>query len=231
MKKKIGVFLISFFLILSFSANIVFGIIIIKNPSTETIFKSNISKVVEIKSSSDEETWGYATGCFINTNQILTNKHVVYNQSEQSYYKYILVRLPSDKDFKQATIVDVSGDSDLALIEISYHNNTHFSLADNVKEGETVYTIGNPNGLGLSFVQGVVSCNYKKVTNENISITALQLSMVINEGNSGGPVFNKQGQLIGLISFRLKDKFSDVIQGVSFAVPFEDIQLFLQTVK
>lgn len=45
---------------------------------------------------------------------------------------------------------------------------------------------------------------------------------------SGGPVFNKNGQLIGIISFRLKDKKGDVIQGVSFAIPSYKIENFLE---
>ena len=216
---------------LSILANCYFLIKTINTPSSEKIFANNISRVVEIKTSLDNEVWGYATGCFIRENKILTNKHVVYNEDEQKNYNYIFVRLASNNEYQPAKIIEISGDSDLALLEVEFHNKNHYSLARNIQEGEEVYTIGNPNGFGLSFSKGVVASNYRKVINKNISITALQLSIVINEGNSGGPVFNKEGELVGLISFRLKDKFGEVIQGIAFAVPFENIQSFLKTIK
>ena len=55
----------------------------------------------------------------------------------------------------------------------------------------------------------------------------IQTGFVINEGNSGGPGFNEKGELLGIISFRLKDRNEDVIQGVSFALPASTITNFL----
>ena len=89
------------------------------------------------------------------------------------------------------------------------------------------YTIGNPNGFGLSFTKGNVSASLRNVVYNAQTIPAIQTSLVINEGNSGGPVFNQNGELLGLISFRLKDNNANVIQGVSFAVPAIEIKSFL----
>ncbi len=196
--------------------------------SDEDIFYENIHKAVEIRVSNDEETWGYGTGCFISSDGvILTNKHMVYSDKHMDYYDTIQVRLPSENDFMEATVMKVSETDDLATIKIDKKNQAYFSLANTLKDGEEIYTIGNPNGFGLSFLKGNVSSKLRNVIYEEKTINAIQTSFVVNEGNSGGPVFNKDGALVGIISFRLKDKSGNVIQGVSFAVPYTIIQNFL----
>ena len=119
-------------------------------------------------------------------------------------------------------------DDDLAIIKIDKTNTSYFKLKENVANGETIYTIGNPNGFGLSFTSGVISSSKRNVIYNDKTIKAIQTSLVINEGNSGGPVFDKNGDLLGIISFRLKDKYGEVIQGVSFALPSSTIKTFLQ---
>lgn len=79
----------------------------------------------------------------------------------------------------------------------------------------------------MSFTNGVVSSSERNIIHNGQTLKTIQTSFVINEGNSGGPVFNKTGQLLGIISFRLKDKNNDVIHGVSFAIPSSVIHDFL----
>ncbi len=197
--------------------------------NTGMIFDENILKVVEVKISDDESTWGYATGFFIDENgTILTNKHVVFNESTQLNYNIIQVRLADVDEWIDADVVSVSETEDMATIKIDKQNTSYFKLKDNIADGETIYTIGNPNGFGLSFTQGVVSSQERYVIYEGVTIKTFQTSFVINEGNSGGPVFDKDGKLLGIISFRLKDKNNDVISGVSFALPSSTIKEFLQ---
>lgn len=198
--------------------------------NTTTIFDKNINKVVEVKVSNDGETWAYATGCFVDGNGlILTNKHVAYSTATSSNYNFIKVRLASSEDWIDAQVIKVSENEDLATIKIEKNNTPFFSVRGNVKNGETIYTIGNPNGFGLSFTAGVVSSNLRNVVYNEKTISAIQTSFVINEGNSGGPVFDCDGKMLGIISFRLKDQHGDVIQGVSFAIPYNFIQSFLDT--
>lgn len=200
--------------------------VIINN--TSNIFNENILKVVEIKVSDDEVTWGYATGFFIDKNgMILTNKHVVYNSTTTSNFNSIYVRLADVDEWLNAEVMNISETADLATIKIDKQNTKYFAFDNNVSNGETVYTIGNPNGFGLSFINGVISSELRNVIYNEQTIPAIQTSFVINEGNSGGPVFNAEGNLVGIISFRLKDKYNDVIQGVSFALPYETMNSFL----
>jgi len=197
--------------------------------STEDLFDATIMKCVEVKVTNDEETWGYATGCFIDSNgMILTNKHVVYNEATNTNYTIVKVRLADEEVWIDAEILNISEDHDLATIKIDKKNTNYFKIETDLQNGETIYTIGNPNGFGLSFTSGVISSKLRNVIYNNTTRQAVQTSLVINEGNSGGPVFDKNGDLVGIISFRLKDQSGEVIQGVSFAVPISNILEFLK---
>lgn len=88
---------------------------------------------------------------------------------------------------------------------------------DDVSIGQTVYTIGNPKGLGLSLSKGFIS---------QIKDMQIQLDMTVNPGNSGGPVLNENGKVIGMISYLLKD-----VQGLGFAVNLKAINKFLEASK
>lgn len=196
--------------------------------NTEEIYSKSISKVVEIRTTEDGVIYSYATGFFVNKNgTILTNKHVVYNNDTGKEYSTIEIRLASSNNWQHVEIEKISENSDLALIKSDEQEVSYFKFERKVKNGESIYTIGNPNGFGLSYTSGIVSSSVKNVIYNENNIKAIQTSFVINEGNSGGPVFNKNGKVIGIISFRLKDKQGNVIQGISFALPYETIKTFL----
>jgi len=229
MEKKNKVFLIIGYCLLGllFVFNI-FASVYFLTDNTEKIFDENIFKVVEVKSLVSEDNWGYATGCFIDNNgTILTNKHVVQSSSSGERYGQIMVRTADSEEWVTAEVVKVSEEHDLATIKCNLQKDC-FSLSENVKNGETVYTIGNPDGFGLSFISGVVSSNSRNVVYEGKTINTIQTSFVINEGNSGGPVFNKKGELLGIISFRLKNNQGEVVQGAAFVIPTKSINNFLQ---
>ena len=197
--------------------------------SDETIYDENINKVVEIRCSNDMIAFAYGTGCFVSTNgEILTNKHLVYNENLASNFEIVQVRLPIENDFIDAKIVKISEQDDLALIKIEKTNTQYFDITKKLENGQEIYTIGNPNGFGLSFTKGNVSSKLRNITYEGMSMSVIQTTFVINDGNSGGPVFDKNGFLIGLISFRLKDNSLNIIHGVSFAVPASQIIDFLK---
>ena len=228
MKNKISI-IISYILVVVSLALVAGGFIYDDYFSETKIFSRNIMKVVEIKVSDDGENFGHATGCFIARDGfILTNKHVVYNSSTGSNYKNIKVRLADSSDYMNAVVLRVSAEHDLATIKVNYNNGSFYHLTDKLSNGQTIYTIGNPNGFGLSFTSGLVSSTLRNVIYKENSIKAIQTDFVINEGNSGGPVFDKHGNLVGIVSFRIKDKAGEVIQGVSFAIPSSTIYEFLK---
>ena len=193
------------------------------------VYNKSIDKTVEIKSSIDEETWNYSTGFFVDSNgTILTNRHALISNKTNEVSSFIKVRMPSEDEWVDGEFVRQSEDSDLAIIKVDKSNTRYFSFARKYDNGETIYTIGNPSGFGLSFSKGNISSKKRNVIYNGNVIDSIQTSLVINEGNSGGPVFNRNGKLIGIVSFRLKDIHGNVIQGVTFIIPLEDIKNFLK---
>lgn len=193
-----------------------------------SIYSRNINKVVEVRASYDQEIWIYSTGFFIDSKgSILTNKHAVVSSKELGICNYIEIRQNYEVEWEQAKFIRESEDNDLALLQINETNKSYFSFANKYKSGQSIYTIGNPNGFGLSFSKGNISAKSRDVLYDNKRINAMQTSLVINEGNSGGPVFKSNDKLVGIVSFRLKDKQGEVIHGISFIIPIENIKEFI----
>lgn len=199
-----------------------------KSDDTSSIYSKAIEKTVEIRCfDSLQDKIGYATGAIVSANgDILTNKHVVFNKGE--LFNNIQIRFFNEENYIDAIIKKIDNEQDLALISIEKSTSSFFQLGTNVIAGDKVYTIGNPNGIGLSFSSGVISSAKRIINYNEKSMSCIQTDIVINEGNSGGPLFNANLELIGLISFRLKDSNFEVIQGVSFALNRDVIFEFLK---
>jgi putative serine protease PepD len=130
---------------------------------------------------------------------IVTNEHVIDGASK------ITVTLSNGDDLR-ATLVGKDTSSDLALLRVSpgSHTLTALKLADDssVQVGDTAYAIGSPYGLGGTLTTGVVSALNRQIDAPNgFTIAgALQTDAELNPGNSGGPLLNTQGQVIGVNS-------------------------------
>lgn len=145
------------------------------------------------------------TGFFIEPTKIATNAHVVRLASRVVYRV-----LGSEKTLTAREIANFSERLDLAVLEASEPGApVTLSAADNPQIGEKVVVIGNPRGLEGSVSEGIVAGVRGKDTSRLIQITA-----PISPGNSGGPVFNTQGEVIGIATATLRDA-----QNINFAVP------------
>jgi serine protease Do len=113
-----------------------------------------------------------------------------------------------------------SQELDLCLLKIQSSNS--FSPIAFAKHhptlGAEVSTIGNPRGIGLSISKGYIS----RLGEDG----DLQLNIQLNPGNSGGPVVNSQGELVGIISFLIEE-----IQAMSFAIGLPQIEAFIEAAK
>lgn len=129
-------------------------------------------------------------------------------------------------------ILKSDAEKDLLLLSVEEDQNVDFFSVGNggVDIGEEVYTIGNPGGYGLSLSRGIVSKTKVIIENGGCIYNVIQLNMDISNGNSGGPVFNKKGQLVGIMAFRLKDSDYNPISGFSYAIPVDEIIGFLEGV-
>jgi serine protease Do len=116
------------------------------------------------------------------------------------------------------------GKTDLAELEIDDYRIAHFSDSDEMRIGDQVMAVGNALGIGKSATLGIVSMTNRPVTVDNITYTTIQTDAAINRGNSGGPLVNMGGHVIGINTFKPASNISGStqsasIEGIGFAIP------------
>ena len=153
------------------------------------------------------------SGFIINKNgTVITNNHVIANAED------ILVKV-GDKEYK-AKVLGADPYSDIAVLKIDAKNNftpVNFGDSDKARVGEWVVAIGNPFGLGGTVTSGIISAR-----NRDINLTRyddfIQTDASINQGNSGGPLFNLDGDVIGINTAIIAPGQAGSI-GIGFAIP------------
>ena len=147
---------------------------------------------------------------------IITNHHVV-DGAEQ-----ITVHL-NDRRVFQAEVVGMDEPSDLALLKIDGSDLPHvgFGDSDELRVGDWVLAIGSPFGLEFSAAAGIVSAKGRSVPGPSASsynyMSFIQTDVAINQGNSGGPLFNLAGEVVGINSQILSSTGGS--NGISFSIP------------
>lgn len=151
---------------------------------------------------------------------ILTNNHVIETALQKNLD--VKVTLYSGEEYT-AEIIGGDAKSDVALLKIDGRELPAVTIGDfsTVRVGETVYAIGNPLGeLTYSMTSGIVSALERSITIEsNTAISMFQIDAAINSGNSGGPVCNSRGEIIGIASAKYA---SSGVEGLGFAIPIDD---------
>ena len=156
---------------------------------------------------------------------ILTNNHVVDSSSQSTYYDIseatsVKVTLFNDDKEYDAKIVGKDSQTDLAVLKIDAEGLTaaEFANSDEVKVGEFAMAVGNPLDLGTTITCGVVSAINREVDDaeDGSKYVVLQTDAAINSGNSGGPLVNANGEVIGITSLKLA---STGVEGIGFAIP------------
>jgi len=144
---------------------------------------------------------------------ILTNAHVVDHADE------VMVRLTDRREYK-AKVVGADKQSDVALIKIDGKNLPTVKIGDSraAKVGEWVVAIGSPYGFDNSVTAGIVSAKSRSLP-DSAYTPFIQTDVAVNPGNSGGPLFNLAGEVIGINS-QIYSRTGGY-QGLSFAIPIE----------
>lgn len=152
---------------------------------------------------------------------IITNYHVI----EYAYqYNYKISVMFYDGTTYDASIAGVEEANDLAVLKIDATGLSPVSVGDSesVKVGDAVYAIGNPLGeLAFSMTTGHMSALDRSIiTSQNAAaISMFQFDAAVNEGNSGGPLYNASGEVIGIVSAKYS---STGVEGLGFAIPIND---------
>jgi S1-C subfamily serine protease len=153
---------------------------------------------------------------------ILTNNHVIDNAQR------VEVTL-SDKHKYKATVVTIDRQHDLALLSINAPNLTPATLADSagLMVGQRVYAIGNPFGLSGTMTRGIISAIRSIGVQTGSPIEdAIQTDAAVNPGNSGGPLLNSRGEVIGITTL-IASNGSDQSAGIGFAIPINTAKAVL----
>ena len=151
---------------------------------------------------------------------ILTNYHVI----SAAYSEGMPIRVITyDGEEFDAEVVGVETDSDLAVLRIDAEGLVPARIgdSDNLRVGQTIYAVGNPLGeLTYTMTSGIVSAlNRRITTDEDVTVNMFQIDAAVNNGNSGGPVFNVYGQVIGVVTAKFSQ---DGMEGLGFAIPIGD---------
>lgn len=194
------------------------------------VYKMNIGAVCGISTQVTADLWGVETtgictgSGFVLTEDgyIVTNNHVVADASEGS----IVVQLYSGEEYP-AAIVGTDSMNDVALLKIEAEGLQTVTIGDSdqIEVGETVEAIGNPLGeLTFTMTAGYISALDREITPDRTPINMLQTDVAINAGNSGGPLFNMAGNVIGITSAKISGITGSgaSIEGVGFAIPINE---------
>ncbi len=160
------------------------------------------------------EGHGVGSGFIISHNGlILTNAHVVDGASE------LTVRLTDQREFK-GTVLGTDRMTDVAVVKINAENLPAVRTGDptRLKVGEWVAAIGSPFGLENSVTAGIVSAKSRALPQEAL-VPFIQTDVAVNPGNSGGPLFNMAGEVVGINSQIFST--SGGYMGLSFAIPID----------
>ena len=185
--------------------------------SLQEIYEKNIDSVVSITCSYRN---GSSTGTgvvFSSQGYIVTNHHVIENAQEISV-------LLTDERTLDASVIGTDAASDLAVLYVEADNlkAAEFGDSTQLRVGDSVAAIGDPLGSEFrgTLTNGIVSAINRDVTVSGRTMTLIQTNAAINSGNSGGPLINCYGQVIGINTLKIGDNASYAgVEGLGFAIP------------
>lgn len=194
------------------------------------IYAANVNSTVGINTSLTVNYYGYETTAaasgsgFIITEDgyIVTNHHVIENANDIKVTTY-------DGAIYDAELIGYDKSDDLAVLKIDEEGLTPVILGDSsiMNVGDSVMAIGNPLGeLTFSLTTGVVSALKRSITINDSRMYLLQTDCAINSGNSGGPLFNAHGEVIGITSAKYsQSNLSEAsIENIGFAIPISSVK-------
>ena len=190
--------------------------------SLQDIYTQNIPSVASITCHSSH-SGSSGTGVILSADgYIVTNAHVVENANTVS------VQLTDDRIFT-AHLVGCDSISDLAVLRIDCNDLTpaQFGDSSSLRVGDTVVAIGDPLGASFrgTYTNGIVSAINRDVDMNGRTMTLIQTNAALNSGNSGGPLINCYGQVIGINTMKI-GTFTDTagVEGLGFAIPSTQVK-------
>ena len=193
------------------------------------VYAKNVQSVVLIEATVVTDLYGQTTtgqssgSGFILTEDgyVVTNFHVVEGASS---VKVVLF----DGDAYPAALVGYDSTNDLAVLKVEAKGLDPVALgsSDALIVGDQVVAIGNPLGeLTATLTVGYVSAKERSISTDGTILNMIQTDAAINSGNSGGPLFNMKGEVVGITTAKYSGSSSSgaTIEGIGFAIPMDDV--------
>ena len=206
----------------------------------DSVVSVNVTALVSRGFLPDAEQPGAGSGFIFAQNDeyvfIATNNHVVASATT------ITISL-DDNEMVAATKIGADKESDLAVLAVSREALADkgvpyivaaLGCSDSMRMGDSVVAIGNAMGAGQTATKGIVSAVNLQITvqdpNTRTSLTldVLQTDAAVNQGNSGGPLINQNGEVIGIVTAKL---FGQGIEGMGYVLPINNISHILEELK
>lgn len=211
------------------------GIIIDTKSSGEKSAQSAYEKVsdstvailtFEDKISSEENAEGQGTGIIVSSDgYIVTNSHVIGDS--KTAYKYQVIN--NDGKKYTANVVGYDTRTDLAVLKVESKSlkPVHFVKKSHLQVGEDIIAVGNPGGLDFqnSLTKGIVSA--KDRTLDDSTVSYIQTDAAVNPGNSGGPLCNLYGEVVGITTAKIN---SATYEGMGFAIPSDTVETVVNNI-
>lgn len=208
---------------------------VVKNITTSELVENSISSSVDkvygstvvVIASSKGKTISTGTGFIYKKKDgkayIMTNNHVIDGADS------VAVEFNDKNDTIDASIVGGDTYADIAVLTIKDDNYTSVEIGDvdSLKLGDTIFTVGSPMGVNYkgTVTKGILSGKERMVevnltgSTSDYYMKVLQIDAAVNPGNSGGPLCDVSGNVIGIISLKI---VKDEVEGMGFAIPIED---------
>lgn len=153
------------------------------------------------------------SGFAIGNNVIVTNAHVIEDS------RYVNVTTYESKKYT-AEIYALDNEIDIAVLLVDGADFVPLKIGkeDSIKIGEDIYTVGAPNSMAYTLTKGVISAKDRNVSGQ----TYIQIDAAINQGNSGGPLLNDFGEVLGINTLKLSNS-----EGIGLAIPISRVVSYL----
>ena len=182
----------------------------------QDIYSSVIDSVVSISSMTSSGT-SSGTGIIMSSDgYVITNHHVITGA-------LVISVLTNDNQEFEAALVGSDEMSDLAVLKIDARglHAAEFGDSSKLRVGDSVVAIGDPLGVQLrgTMTNGIISAINRDLTVGDRTMTLIQTNAALNNGNSGGPLINVYGQVVGINTMKMGSSSTTSVEGLGFAIP------------
>lgn len=190
--------------------------------SLQELYQNCSPSIVAISGYVDgKSAYSWGTGVVLSADGlILTNTHVIEDCDRATVTLF-------DDSVHEAKLVGADAISDVAVLKIDATGLPAASFGDSgsLVVGDRVAAIGNPLGetFRMTLTDGIISAIERGINYNGHSMTLLQTNTALNEGNSGGPLFNMYGQVVGVTNMKMMSSYSS-IEGIGFAIPSSTVK-------